>query len=167
MVAGCRWVASTAVAESRSPDGGRPIPHRDGAPSTFCMEREILRRVPRKSDSFSIANVVAYQSGPTVTLKYLFTAALVALLIWLLYRRLRPYLQVLLQVLRAFTGTLEGTSQSQGRARQDGSANKLVRCAACSTWIPMNRALHAHSSSFCSDVCLLQAPKVSGRKAAG
>jgi hypothetical protein len=102
-------------------------------------------------------------------LKYLFTAALVALLIWLLYRRLRPYIQVLRQVVRAFTGTLAAASQSQSGSRHDSenSASKLVRCAACSTWIPMNRALQANSSSYCSESCLLKVPKVSGRKKAG
>jgi hypothetical protein len=102
-------------------------------------------------------------------LKYLFTAALVVLLLWLLYRRLRPYLQLLRQVVGAFTGTLAAAAQSQAEVRRDpqGSASKLVRCAACSTWVPLNRALQANSSTYCSESCLLKAPKVKGRKTAG
>jgi hypothetical protein len=101
-------------------------------------------------------------------LKYLFTAALVVLLIWLLYRRLRPYLQLLRQILSAFTGTLNAASQSQVGTRNQTatSASKLVRCAACSTWVPLNRALQANSATYCSEQCLRQAPKVRGRKTA-
>jgi hypothetical protein len=47
---------------------------------------------------------------------------LVALLIWLLYRRLRPYIQALRQVLQAFTGKIDPTSQSASGLRYDAQA---------------------------------------------
>jgi hypothetical protein len=102
-------------------------------------------------------------------LKFLFTAALVALLLWLLYRRLRPYIQILRQVLGVVKGTLDAGSKSQTTVDRgsENSQSKLVRCSACATWIPMSRALYANSASYCSQACLQKAPKVRGRKTAG
>ena len=102
-------------------------------------------------------------------IKLLFVLALIALLIWLLYRRLRPYIQLLRQFLRAFRGTIDLNSSSPtGEFRQGGPNldSKLVRCGHCNTWIPLSRALNANSSAFCSPACLKQAPTVKQRKTA-
>ena len=102
-------------------------------------------------------------------LKLLFVLALIALLIWFLYRRLRPYIQLLRQFLHVFRGTIDlNSNPSTGEFRQGdtSSASKLVRCEHCNTWIPMGRALHANSSAFCSPACLKQAPTVKQRKTA-
>jgi len=67
-------------------------------------------------------------------LKFLLLLALIALLIWFLYRRLRPYIQLLRQVLGAFKGTIDlGSKSATGEFRQNSQKadNRLVRCAAC------------------------------------
>ena len=178
MARDCLRAASIGAVKNRSRDAAPPIPPLDAALSMFYTEKETLNRVLKGNDlnpfrirlvNEAAAGAAAQKCISIETLKYLFTAALVALLLWLLYRRLRPYIQMLRQVLRAFTGALDATSESQSGLGQRGetSASKLVRCASCSTWIPMNRALHANSSSYCSQVCLRKAPKVKGRKTAG
>src|SRR5437773_3178422 len=101
-------------------------------------------------------------------LKYLLVLALIALLFWLLYRRLRPYIQVLRQMFEIVSGTLGKSSpQSEFRRTTPNAENKLVRCAACNTWIPQSRALESNSSSYCSRVCLKEAGIGRRRKAAG
>jgi len=90
-------------------------------------------------------------------LKYLLVLALVALLAWFLYRRLRPYLQLARQFLSAFKGTLDlGTRASNDEFGEDlrNARSKLVRCVGCNTWVPLNRALHSNSDYFCSNACL-------------
>jgi hypothetical protein len=101
-------------------------------------------------------------------LKLLLVLALIALLIWLLYRRLRPYLQVLRQVLSAIKGNINPGGASAGAFGQGAghADSRLVRCAACDTWIPFSRALNAGSNSYCSKACLKQAPAVKKRKTA-
>lgn len=101
--------------------------------------------------------------------KLLLVLALVALLVWFLYRRLRPYIQILRQFLSVFKGTIDsGANSSPGEFRQDSQIanSKLVRCAECNTWTPLSRALNANNSSYCSRECLKKAPAVRGRKTA-
>jgi hypothetical protein len=101
-------------------------------------------------------------------LKYLLLLALIALLFWLLYRRLRPYIQILRKVIGILAGAFDknSTSQSQWRRVAPDAENRLVRCAACDTWIPQRRALNADSASYCSRECLQKAPATKRRKAA-
>src|SRR5882762_3518441 len=100
-------------------------------------------------------------------LKYLLVLALIALLFWLLYRRLRPYIQILRQMIGIVGGTLgKNFPQSEFGRTTPNAQSKLVRCAACNTWIPESRALNSDSSSYCSRACLRKAPAVKGRKAA-
>jgi hypothetical protein len=101
--------------------------------------------------------------------KLLLVLALLALLVWFLYRRLRPYIQILRQFLGVFKGTIDaGSHSSPGEFRQDSQIadSKLVRCAECNTWIPLSRALNANSNSYCSRECLKKAPALRGRKTA-
>ena len=102
-------------------------------------------------------------------LKLLLVLALLALLVWLLYRRLRPYIQLLKQVLTAFKGAIDPGSQSSsaefGQHTQKADT-KLVRCAKCNTWIPLSRAINLDSHSYCSSICLKKTPKIRRNKVA-
>src|SRR5436309_58047 len=101
-------------------------------------------------------------------LKLLLTLGLVALLLWMAYRRLRPYIRGVQQFIGTVKGAFAAGSQtpSDQNAAGRGASSKLVRCAACSTWVPLNRALSADSLSYCSRACLQQAPKVRRKKMA-
>jgi hypothetical protein len=87
-------------------------------------------------------------------LKYLVVIALVALLLLLLLRRLRPYLRLVQQ----FIKTLRQVQQmsATGIPPRKPKPEKLVRCEACGTWVPVGRALNAGSTDavFCSANCL-------------
>jgi hypothetical protein len=105
----------------------------------------------------------ARRSGKN-TLKYLLVLALIALLFWLAYRRLRPYIQTLRQMLGILRGTLGKPPAVQSEfGRSARTENKLVRCSACNTWIPPARALHSNATSYCSKACLQKAPAVKRR----
>jgi hypothetical protein len=69
----------------------------------------------------------------------------------IVYRALRPYLKLVrqfLQAVRYFQQPIHRTTSS----RQEGE--KLVKCAACDTWVPESRALHGNMSDYCSRACL-------------
>ncbi|HXD32376.1 MAG TPA: hypothetical protein VN643_14740 [Pyrinomonadaceae bacterium] len=103
-------------------------------------------------------------------MKYLLVLALIALLTWLLYRRLRPYIQLVRQFLSAFKGTLDlGARSSGGQFGEDlqSAKSRLVKCVECNTWIPLDRTLQANSNYFCSTECLKKAPVTRRRKTAG
>jgi hypothetical protein len=83
-------------------------------------------------------------------LKYLVVIALLALLLFLLYRRLRPYIKSLRQILDVIQQFQKGGSAAGPQA----GAEKLVRCATCGIWIPASRALTSRSEIvFCSTKC--------------
>jgi hypothetical protein len=98
--------------------------------------------------------------------KYLIVLALIALLLWFVYRRLRPYIQMVKKVLGMVTGTLDKDSAPSEFGRSVGTENKLIRCGSCNTWIPEGRALHANSTAYCSTACLKKAPAVKRRREA-
>ncbi|HSQ22861.1 MAG TPA: PP0621 family protein [Pyrinomonadaceae bacterium] len=84
-------------------------------------------------------------------MKYLVVIALVALLLFLLYRRVRPYIKSLSQIVDVIRQFQKSSSPA---GRQPG-AEKLVRCATCGIWIPVSRALTSRSEVvFCSTKCL-------------
>ncbi len=102
-------------------------------------------------------------------MKLLIVLALIALLGWLLYRRLRPYIQLVGRVLGALRGTID--TRENTRAGEFGhdpqlAKSKLVRCSECNTWIPLSRAFSANSTSYCSRECLKKAPAVRDRRTA-
>lgn len=102
-------------------------------------------------------------------IKLLIVLALIALLGWFLYRRLRPYIQLLGKLLSALRGTIDMRGNaSSGEFGHDSqfAKSKLVRCAECNTWIPLSRAFNANSTSYCSRECLKKAPAVRDRKTA-
>jgi len=63
-----------------------------------------------------------------VNLEILIYCRTVVLLIWLLYRRLRPYLQAARQVLRAFTGTLMLVTNQESALRPEGRSAPAQTC---------------------------------------
>lgn len=87
-------------------------------------------------------------------MKYLVVIALVALLLVLVLRRLRPYLRLVQQ----FINTLRQVKQ-MGATRanpQNQKPEKLVCCETCGTWIPIGRTFTTSSTDavFCSAACL-------------
>ena len=89
-------------------------------------------------------------------MKYLVVIALVALLLVLLLRRLRPYLRLVQEFINILR-RVRGATGANPRAQQ---TEKLVCCETCGTWIPIGRALTAGSKDavFCSTNCLSAKP---------
>jgi hypothetical protein len=100
-------------------------------------------------------------------LKYVFLLGLLALVGGLIYWRLRPYIQLARRIFGAVRDvrrmspqreSAEGLPRGGSRGREGGrTAEKLVRCAACGTWLPASRAitLRTHRNShYCSHACL-------------
>jgi hypothetical protein len=87
-------------------------------------------------------------------LKYLVVIALVALLLVLLLRRLRPYLRIAEEFIKTFRH-FQQMSATRANLRNQ-QPEKLVCCENCGTWIPIGRALTAGSgdSLYCSRDCL-------------
>ncbi len=101
--------------------------------------------------------------------KYLIIGALLALVFLLIYSRLRPYIELLRKVSFALRGTLDTNSSATPLGGSIKTENKLVRCVACDTWIPAQRAIGAGSkmSEYCSRECLEKAATGKKRKLAG
>jgi len=87
-------------------------------------------------------------------LKYLVVIALVALLVVLLLRRLRPYLRLVQQFINALRQLRQMSATHPNPPNQ--SPEKLVCCVSCGTWVPSGRALStgAGNALFCSPACL-------------
>ena len=103
-------------------------------------------------------------------MKYLVIGAVVALLLIFIYSRLEPYLKVIRKVLSVLRGTSTGGNVSPaGRGGSIRTENKLVRCVACGTWIPADRAIGPGSrmSEYCSRECLEKSAGGKERKLAG
>ena len=93
-------------------------------------------------------------------MKYLLVLALVALVAFMIYWRLRPYLRGV----RRFLGVLREVNRMRAAARTDlprkpaqrrsASAEKLVRCAACGTWATASNAVNLGGATYCSHACL-------------
>ena len=103
-------------------------------------------------------------------MKYLVVGAVLALIFLLIYSRLEPYILTLRKVLSLLRRT--GESASGAPTRRSGSIkteNKLVRCVACGTWIPAERAIGPGSkfSEYCSRECLEKSAGGKERKLAG
>ncbi|HYE14372.1 MAG TPA: hypothetical protein VD968_08035 [Pyrinomonadaceae bacterium] len=94
-------------------------------------------------------------------MKYLLVLGLLALVVGLIYWRLRPYIQMV----RRFLGAVREANRVREAARGDlprqptrraSHADRLVRCASCGTWLPASRAVRLGSANttFCSHACL-------------
>jgi hypothetical protein len=101
-------------------------------------------------------------------LKYLILAALLGLVLGLIYSRLRPYLKLFRKVVESLNAATDNPAATGG-AQRSVSKNKLVRCDSCGTWIPAERAVHLGSglASFCSAECLTKNSQQQERKLAG
>ena len=124
--------------------GGRRIHPRDGATAipTRGGERTTCRRV-----SSLLLNSVTL-------LKAALILGIITVLALLVYRALRPYLKLIRQFIQTVRYFQQANPQPPS-ARREGE--KLIKCAACDTWIPESRALHANGSEYCSRVCLQRA----------
>lgn len=88
-----------------------------------------------------------------------------------IYSRLEPYIAIVKKILGILRGTLDPPIANPG-GRRSGSVkteNKLVRCVACGTWIPAERAIGpgAKLSEYCSRECLEKSAASKERKLAG
>ena len=97
-------------------------------------------------------------------MKYLIVLALFAAVAFLVYWRLRPYIRGVrrfLGVLREVKRVREGGAPA-GFPQESGpkkvANEKLLRCAACGTWMPASRAVRLRGgASYCSHACLERA----------
>lgn len=97
-------------------------------------------------------------------MKYLFILALLLVVAFVVYWRMRPFIRGV----RRFLGVLREVNRMSANATQDlprqqqqqrTSGEKLARCAACGTWMPASRAvtLRAIGVTYCSHSCLERA----------
>ena len=103
-------------------------------------------------------------------MKFLVIAALLALLLLLLYSRLYPYLTILKKILGA-AKTMADSPPNPNVVFRGSTAKtdrKLVRCVSCGTWIPAERAIGmgAGLSVYCSRECIEKSTASDKRKAA-
>lgn len=105
-------------------------------------------------------------------MKILVIAALLSLLLLLLYSRIYPYLLILKKI---FGGVAKNLADSPGQAggkspnstaKSDG---KLVRCVGCGTWVPAGRAIgnRAGMPVYCSRECVEKTATGPHRKVVG
>jgi hypothetical protein len=95
-------------------------------------------------------------------LRIVFILALIAALGALLYRALRPYLNLVKQFIRTVRHFRNVATPA---VRPKAQAEKLVQCGACGIWIPQTRSLMANSIDYCSRDCLQRAGVRRERKA--
>ena len=108
-------------------------------------------------------------------MKYLVVLGIIALIFYLiLFWRLRHYLPVARRIFGITRDIYRMTKSNEGAqpvARSTrGEGEKLVRCAACGTWIPAGRAVRLKSATYCSTSCLENAasePRTTRRSAKG
>jgi hypothetical protein len=101
-------------------------------------------------------------------MKYLIIAAIVSIVVGVIYLRVRPYLKLIRKVTESINSATDVSATA--RATQGTSSqNKLVRCERCGTWVPADRALNLKSglATFCSAECMAKEPVSKGRKIAG
>ncbi|MBC8029633.1 MAG: hypothetical protein H7Z16_05940 [Pyrinomonadaceae bacterium] len=103
-------------------------------------------------------------------MKYLVVAALLTLLLILVYSRVRPYLTFLKKILGSLNAMVDSSAQG-GSARRSATRveSKLVRCVSCGTWVPADRAVGSQvgASTYCSRACLEKPSDSKERKIAG
>lgn len=92
--------------------------------------------------------------------KYILILALLALVGWLVYHRLRPYIQTARRIfgtVRDMRAALDGQDTVRTGAHARAQPEKLERCASCDVWLPASRAIRSSSDTiYCSRECLEQ-----------
>ena len=83
-------------------------------------------------------------------MKILLVVGVLVLVTIVLYRVVRP----ILNLVRQFRLTVRHFQTISTRARPSHTAEKLVKCETCQTWIPQSRAFSANAHEYCSQVCL-------------
>ena len=96
-------------------------------------------------------------------MKYLFVLALLLVVAFAVYWRMRPFIRGV----RRFLGVVREVNRMSANATQDlprrqqqhAPGEKLSRCASCGTWMPTARAvtLRATGVTYCSHSCLERA----------
>ncbi|MDT7540922.1 MAG: hypothetical protein QOE33_826 [Acidobacteriota bacterium] len=95
-------------------------------------------------------------------MKYLFLLAVFALVAFMFYWRLRPYIATARRVL-GFVRSARNLSTDDpsvaATRRASRAGEKLLRCETCGTWLPTSRALTHRGSAhvYCSRACLERA----------
>ena len=102
-------------------------------------------------------------------MKYLLILAILAILLFFIYRRVRPYLATarrVLGILRSFKNMGAGAESSEPLRPAARGGERLVRCASCETWIPAAQAVKLRSSKafYCSHTCLENAAEKQVRR---
>ena len=87
-------------------------------------------------------------------LKLLVVVGAVLLVAGLLYWLMRPVIKFARQFLETVRHFQQVTSTP---VRPNGTAEKLIKCETCETWIPESRKLTAGSMAYCSRDCLKRA----------
>ncbi len=105
-------------------------------------------------------------------MKVLVIAALLTLLLLLLYSRIYPYIQIIKKLFGGVARTLNDSPSTTGGASQGAtgkSVGKLVRCVGCGTWIPTERVIGKGGGQpiYCSRECIEKSAASEKRKAAG
>jgi hypothetical protein len=98
-------------------------------------------------------------------MKYLFLLALFAVVAFLIYLRLRPYIKAARRVLGFVRDACKLSADDISAAaprRANRPGEKLLRCETCGTWLPSSRALAHRGASqvYCSHACLERAVDV-------
>jgi hypothetical protein len=100
-------------------------------------------------------------------LRQLVIFGIFAVIFFLLYLRLRPFIRMARQMFGVARDVQRVTRKPAASSTQT-AGERLVRCSACGTWTPAGRALklRASNTSYCSHACLERAAEGSKRKAA-
>jgi type II secretory pathway component PulM len=93
--------------------------------------------------------------------KYILIILLLAVVGWLVYRRLRPYIRAarrILTTMRDVRATISEQETLRTAARpRAAQTEKLEQCAACGVWLPASRVIHSSSDRiYCSSECFEQ-----------
>ena len=103
-------------------------------------------------------------------MKYLYILAVLAAMAFFLYWRLRPYIRGVRRfvgVMREVNRVRAAAAQSEAPRRESPKAaanERLLRCAACGSWMPLSRAVSLRGgATYCSHACLERAADSPGR----
>ena len=104
-------------------------------------------------------------------MKYAIILGVLAVIILLIYLRLRPYIALArrtLGVLREVQGAvpIRPTAGPDAARENSAPADRLVPCASCGTWIPTVKAvtLRGTNQRYCSHSCLESAAARTARR---
>lgn len=143
MVADCRPAAWTAATGSR--------------------RRVAARLIQRLAVAASTSHTARTTNESKQVLKYVVIAVLIFLLLLFIYSRLSPYFKLIGKIvgtLKSLTNAPADFSAPRARAKVD---RKLVKCAACGTWVPGDRTV---GNGYCSRACLEKSSRSESHRAA-